>query len=49
MRETMRRINAGVDIFANPLSLIFTLPVIDNNSHTILRTHAGKFSKIAED
>jgi hypothetical protein len=45
----MRRINAGVEIFADPTSLIFTLPIINDNSHTNLHTHAGDFSKVAED
>jgi hypothetical protein len=45
----MRRIKAGVGIFADPLSLIFTLPVINDNNHATLHTHAGKFSKIPDD
>jgi hypothetical protein len=45
----MRRINAGVEIFTEPLSLIFSLPVIDDDSNTTLHTHAGQFCEIADD
>jgi hypothetical protein len=45
----MRRIDVTIDIFSDPLSLVFTLPVMGDNSQPLLHTQVGKFANIDDE